>query len=120
LHPEGILGSQNTITIQVNFSPPSVLALSLKLEGRGENMTNKTFIDNAAKVAKDAVKTAKTSANQASEKIKASTERSKAAIHEVKAEVSDDPMTKLNENLKAGVGKVKAAVHDARAKTKMK
>lgn len=110
--------SQNWFAIQVGFSLSSGMAFSLGIEGRGDDMTSKTLVDNAKKVAKDAVKTAKTSGDQVSEKVKATTERAKAAVHEVKAEASDNPIIKVSENIKAGIGKVTAAVHDAKAKTK--
>ena len=83
-------------------------------------MSSKTLIENATEAAKNTVKATKDAVGAATDRINETADRARAAGHEVKAEASDNPITKVSETLKAGVDKVKATVHGAMADSKSK
>ena len=83
-------------------------------------MSSKTLIDNVTKAAKDTVKATKNAAGAATDHVNETADRARAAGHEVRAEASDNPITKASETVKAGVDKVKATVHGAMADSKSK
>jgi hypothetical protein len=83
-------------------------------------MTAKKLIEDATDTAKGAVRATKNAAGAATDRINETADRTRAAGHEVKAEASDNPITKVTETIKAGVDKVKANVNGAMADSKTK